>query len=158
VDLVYNNARLEGRAKYLLVDDLEKEIAFRVYEEFGFEDKPLVWEYIGGKIGDMVSLFEEKKRGYSEEEALERMFKDQVARLKDFLEAVAEGERGDVDIKEVKEALRKVKEGEIRSEEIPRKIRQFLIQENILFYNPLEGVVRPQSKLLLRAMRRCVDT
>jgi hypothetical protein len=31
------------------VDDLEKGTAFRMYEEFGFEDKELVWEYIGGK-------------------------------------------------------------------------------------------------------------
>ena len=157
VDLVYNNARLEGRAKYLLVDDLEKGTAFRMYEEFGFEDKELVWEYIGGKIGDIVSLFEEKKRGYSEGEALKRMFKDQVARLKDFLEAVAEGERGNVNIKEVKEALRKIKEEEIRFDEIPRKIRQFLIQENILFYNPLEGMVRPQSRLLWRAIREVMS-
>ena len=70
----------------------------------------------------------------------------------------ARGEVGDIEVKEVKEALQKVKEGKIRCEEISRKVRLFLIQENILFYNPLEGVVRPQSKLLLRAMRRCVDT
>ena len=157
IEEVYSNARLEGRAEYLLVDDLKKEEAFEVYEAFGVEDKKLVWDYIGGKIGDMIKLFERKKRGYSEGEALERMFKDQVARLKDFLEAVAEGERGDVDIKEVKEALRKVKEGEIRSEEIPRKIRQFLIHENILFYNPVEGTVRPQSRLLWRAIKEVMS-
>ena len=151
VDLVYTSARLEGRAKYFLVDDLEKETAFRVYEEFGFKNKDVVWNYVGGKIGDMVSLFEEKKRGYGEKEALDRMLKDQVVRLKDFLEAVAEGERGDVDIKEVKEALKKLREGEVSSEEIPRKVRRFLIQENILFYNPLEGTVRFQSRLLEKA-------
>ena len=151
MDLVYTSARLEGRAKYFLVDDLEKETAFRVHEEFGFKNKDAVWNYVGGKIGDMVSLFEEKKRGYGEKEALDRMLKDQVVRLKDFLEAVAEGERGDVDIKEVKEALKKLREGEVRSEEIPRKVRRFLIQENILFYNPLEGTVRFQSRLLEKA-------
>jgi uncharacterized protein YeeX (DUF496 family) len=52
-----------------------------VYEEFGFENKELVWEYIGGKIGDMVRLFERKKLGYSEREAVERMLRDEVARL-----------------------------------------------------------------------------
>jgi AAA+ ATPase superfamily predicted ATPase len=64
IEDVYNNARLEGRARYILVDDLSKESAFRIYKEFGFEDKELVWEYIGGKIGDMVILFEEKEQGY----------------------------------------------------------------------------------------------
>ena len=60
VDLVYSSARLEGRSKYILIDDLDKDSAFEVYERFGFEEKDLVWEYIGGKVGDMVSLFEEK--------------------------------------------------------------------------------------------------
>jgi AAA+ ATPase superfamily predicted ATPase len=101
----------------------------------------------------MVILFEEKKRGYREKEALEGMLKDQMARLKDFLEAVAEGEKGNIPVEEVREALKKVRKGEIRSEEISRKVRQFLIQENILFYNPVERTVRPQSRLLWRAIK-----
>jgi len=153
IENVYRNARLEGRAEYLLVDDLGKEDAFKVYSEFGFENKELVWDYIGGKLGDMVKLFERKKRGYEEKEALERMFRDQVSKLRDFLEAVSEGEAGDIEIKEVKEALQKVKEGKIRCEEISRKVRLFLIQENILFYNPVEGTVRIQSRLLERAVQ-----
>jgi AAA+ ATPase superfamily predicted ATPase len=76
-----------------------------------------------------------------------------VARIKDFLEAVAEGEKGNVSLKEVKEVLKKIRGGEVRSDEIPRKIRQFLIYENVLFYNPLEGVVRPQSRLMWRTIR-----
>ncbi len=156
IEDVYNNARLEGRAEYLLVDDLDKKEAFRVYEEFGFEDKELVWDYIGGKIGDMVRLFEKKKRGLSEKEALNMMFKDEMSRLKDFLEAVGEGEKGEIDLEDVKDALRKLKEGEIRGEDISRKIRRFLIEENVLFYNPVEGTVRPQSRLLWRAIRKVI--
>ena len=153
IEEVYKNARLEGRARYLLVDDLKKEEAFEVYKEFGFEDKKLVWDYIGGKIGDMVILFEEKKRGYSEKEAVRRMLQDQVARLKDFLEAVEEGEKGPVAVGQVKEVLKKLREGNIQNEKIPRKIRHFLVEENILFYNPVEGRVRPQSRLLWKAIK-----
>ena len=76
-----------------------------------------------------------------------------MSKLRDFLEAVSEGEAGDIEIKEVKEALQKVKEGKIRCEEIPRKVRLFLIQENILFHNPVEGTVRIQSRLLERAVQ-----
>jgi len=140
------------------VDDLGKEEAFRMYETFGFEDKELIWDYIGGKIGDMVSLFEEKKRGYGEREALKRMLDDEVASLKDFLEAVEEGEKGNVDVEKVKEALRVLKKGKIEAEEVPRKVRKFLIQENILFYNPMNGTVRPQSRLLWRAIREVITS
>ncbi|NPA39823.1 MAG: AAA family ATPase [Thermodesulfobacteria bacterium] len=156
IEDVYSNARLEGRAKYLLVDDFDRETAFRVYEEFGFEDKELVWDYIGGKIGDIISLFEEKKRGLNEKEALERMLKDQVAKLRDFLEAVEEGEKGKIRENEVKEALERLKEGEIQSVKIPRRVRRFLIEENIIFYNPVEGTVRPQSRLLWKAIKELV--
>ena len=51
IENVYSNARLEGRAKYILVDDLAKEEAFRVYEGFGFENKEFVWDYIRWRYG-----------------------------------------------------------------------------------------------------------
>jgi len=156
IEDVYSNARLEGRAEYLLIDDFDKEEAFRVYEEFGFKDKELVWEYIGGKIGDMVRLFEKKKRGYEERDALKRMLDDEIARFKDFLEAVKEGEKGDVDVERVREALREVREGEIEGKKISRKVRKFLIQENVLFYNPMKSTVRPQSRLLWKAIREVI--
>lgn len=104
----------------------------------------------------MISLFEEKKRGYKEKEALKRMLDDEIARLKDFLEAVKEEEKGDVDVEKVKEALREVEKGEIEGEKISRKVRKFLIQENILFYNPMNGTVRPQSRLLWRVIREVI--
>ena len=156
IEDVYSNARLEGRAEYLLIDDFDKEEAFRVYEEFGFKDKELVWEYIGGKIGDMVRLFEKKKRGYEERDALKRMLDDEIARFKDFLEAVKEEEKGDVDVERVREALREVREGEIEGKKISRKVRKFLIQENVLFYNPMKSTVRPQSRLLWKAIREVI--
>ncbi|MCD6362455.1 MAG: ATP-binding protein [Synergistetes bacterium] len=156
IEDVYSNAHLEGRAEYILVDDLSKEKAFEAYEEFGFGDKELLWDYIGGKIGDMVRVFEDKKRGYGERGSVERMLNDQKVKLKSFLEAVEEGEKGNIAvIEEVEKAFIKMgkEEREIEAEKIPRKVRLFLIQANMLFYNPLEGTVRPQSRLLWRAIR-----
>ena len=162
IDDVYNDARLDGRAKYLLVDDLGEEEAFRVYEEFGFENRELVWGYIGGKIGDMVSLFEEKKRGYSEKEALERMLLSEVDKLDELLsrikrvkkKVVFEGEEMEIEESGLRESLSvfKFKE-EVRKYVIDIVYRNFLIEQNILFYNPLEGTVRPQSRLLWRAIK-----
>ncbi len=153
IEDVYANARLEGRVEYILIDELEKSKAFEVYEAFGFEDKPLVWEYIGGKVGDMVRLFEKKKQGYNERDALESLLEDTTSKLRDFLEAIEEEEKGKVNIKEVREALLKISHGEILAKEIRRKVRHFLVEENILFYNPVKGTVRFQGKLLQKAAR-----
>jgi hypothetical protein len=157
IEDVYNNARLQGRAKYLLVDDLNKEEAFRVYSVFGFENEELVWDYIGGKVGDMVCLFEEIKRGYNEREALGRMMRDEGAKFEWMLDLVEEGEKEGPEVGAIKKLLVKFKEKErVAYREVKGKVLKFLIRENILFYNPLEGTVRPQSRLMWRAIREVV--
>ncbi len=154
IEDIYSNARLEGRAEYLLVDDLGREDAFKVYEEFGFEDKEIVWEYIGGKIGDIVRLFERKKQGYREQEALDRMLKDEAGKIEWILDLVEEGEKIGPDIEDIKNTLRKFKNKERWIyRDVKGKALKFLIQENILFYNPVEGIVCPQGRLILKAIR-----
>ena len=153
IEDIYSNARLEGRAKYLLVDDLGKEEAFRTYEAFGFEDSELVWEYIGGKIGDMVRLYEEKKQGYNEEEGLKSMLKDEIGRLEwirwKVLRKVEDGSG-------IWEFLKKFRnEDRLTKEEIGEEFDRliFWIEQNILFYNPVESTIGPQSRLLWRAIK-----
>jgi AAA+ ATPase superfamily predicted ATPase len=166
IDMVYNNARLEGRAEYILVDDLDKDSAIRVYEEFGLEDKKLVWDYIGGKIGDMIKLFERKKRGYSEKDALEMMLLSEVDKLDELLrrikrvkkKVVFEGEEIEIEESGLRESLSVFKfEEEVRKDVIDIVYRNFLIEQNILFYNPLTGRVRPQSRLLWRAIKEVMS-
>ncbi len=158
VEEAYSNARLEGRAKYLLVDDLTRDKAYEVYEGFGFEDKELVWDYIGGKVGDMVILFEGKKQGYKEREALTRMLRDEKRRLRWMLRLVEEGEKAGPSIKELKEVLKVFRERkEVEDIELKGRCLKFLIEENILFYNPVEGTVRLQSRLLERAVMELIS-
>ncbi len=152
IENVYSNARLEGRARYILVDDLSKDSAFRMYEEFGFKDKELVWDYIGGKVGDMVILYEEKKRGLTEEEAVKILLRDTKNKL-DWIRLMKLRKREDG--KELWEFLKVFKDKEkVFKEEIEEDFEKLLfwIEENVLFYNPLEGTVRPQSRLIQRAI------
>ncbi len=165
IEKIYNNARLEGRSEYLLVDDLDREEAFKVYKGFGFNDKELIWDYIGGKLGDMVRLYEGKKQGLGEEEALKKMHKDVKARLSDFLERVEygkkffeyEGERIRIEKSKVIEIFQTFCERDVlRKEEMVPLYRNYLVSENILFYDPVEGTVRPQSRLIHRAIKELV--
>jgi len=154
IEDVYSNARLEGRAEYILVEDLGKEEAFKVYDEFGFENKEFVWEYIGGKIGDMIKLFEKKKRKINEEKAVNDMLKDTKEKLKWLFRLIEEGEKGDISLEEAKKVLKLFKEKtRVDEGEIKGKVLKFLIEENILFYNPADGTVRPQSRLIQRAIK-----
>ncbi len=165
IEDVYSNARLEGRAKYILVDDLQKEEAFKLYDEFGFENREFVWEYIGGKVGDMVTLFEEKKRGLSEKDAIKEILKDSSGRISDFLEKIEygekffeyEGKKVRIEKDKIVEIFRIFKNREtIRKEEIIPSYRNYLVSENILFYNPVDGIIRPQSRLLWQAIKKLV--
>ncbi len=157
IDDIYSNARLEGRAKYILVDDLEKKEAFQVYVSFGFSEKELIWEYIGGKFGDMIRLYEDKKRGLAEKEALNEMFRDERARLRWTIRKIEEGEKKAPPVKEIKEVFKLFKEKEIIEEEkIKGKVLRFLIEENILFYNPLTGTVQPQGRLIWKAIKEII--
>ncbi len=156
IEDIYSNARLEGRARYILVDDLNKEIALKVYEKFGFEKKELVWEYIGGKFGDMIILYEWKKQGYKEDEALKEMVKNEVGRLEWIrwkkLKKMKSGDKKWEFLKRFKEK-EELKRGEV-GEDFDDLL--FWIEENVLFYNPVEGTVRPQGRLIWKAINELI--
>ncbi len=152
IENVYSNARLEGRVRYLLIDDLAQEEAFNMYNNFGFEKKSFIWDYIGGKIGDMVILYEWKKQGYEEEKSLEEMLKSDLGKLR-----MIEGdifERHGKEGEELWGFLKNFKDFNVRYADLRKEKRylSFWIEENVLFYNPAEGTVRPQSRLIQRAI------
>jgi predicted metal-dependent HD superfamily phosphohydrolase len=71
-----------------------------------------------------------------------------------MLDLVEEGEKKGPEVKKIKALLEKFKDKEeMAYREVKGRVLKFLIQENILFYNPLTGTVRPQSRLLWRAIR-----
>ena len=157
IEDIYSNARLEGRAKYILVDDLPKDDAFKLYDGFGFNDKELVWDWIGGKVGDMVRLYEEKKQGYSEEEGLRNMLKDEAGRLSWMLKLIKDGEKEGPSIEDLDKTLGIFKRRDkVKHTEVGSKVLKFLIEENILFYNPVEGTVCPQGRLIHRAIEEVI--
>ncbi len=154
IEEIYRNARLEGRMRSFLVDDLDKNEAFKMYEAFGFEEKELIWDYIGGKIGDMVLLFEEKKRGFSEGEIVKMFLEDAKNRLLwlkgEMMEKLSAWE-------EYWEFLRSFRDGDyIRFSPEKRGIINFWVRENVLFFDPSRGIIRPQGRLIWRAIRELI--
>jgi AAA+ ATPase superfamily predicted ATPase len=170
IERVYNEAMLDGRAKYLLVDDFDKETALKFMDFLANEnnirltndDKELIYSYVGGKPKDIKYVVEECK--FKDlKEILEFMLKDAVQKLDMFLDVLnyskPKVEIGDAVIELKKEniieALNLFKENyEIDKKEIPVPVYVYLVKKNILFLNPIEGRLKPQSFLVWNAIKK----
>jgi AAA+ ATPase superfamily predicted ATPase len=161
IERVYNEAMLDDRVDYILVDDFDKEIALKFMDflakeilgkELSDEDKELIYSYVGGKPVLIIKVID-RLRYENLEEILNYMLKDAVQKLKYFLEDVREND--EELYKEVVDALKLFKENyEIEDTAINKKIREFLVKRNILFLNPIEGILKPQSYLVWNAIKR----
>ncbi|MEO2117593.1 MAG: ATP-binding protein [Methanocaldococcus sp.] len=159
IERVYNEAMLDGRCKYILVDDFDKETALKFMDFLSVEhninltneDKELIYSYVGGKAKDIKYVVEESK--FKDlREVLKELLRDEVQKLKYFLEDVEEEDKEFY--KEIIGALKLFKENyEIEDTKIPKKIREFLVKKNILFLNPQKGILKPQSYLVWNAIK-----
>ena len=152
IQQIYDSARLEGRSRYILIDDLEKEQTYKLYEKFGFEDKERVWSYLGGKVGDMTVLYSLVQEGHSLDESLETMLGITVSRLK-LIEARLLKNDEQKCSKMMNFLFQVGKEGNIGFEpKIMQAEVYFWVDENILFLDPVKRIVRAQGQLTRRTI------
>jgi len=160
IERVYNEAMLYGRCKYILVDDFDRETALKFMDFLSEEilnkklpnnEKELIYSYVGGKPVDIIYIINEL-RNKELMNILNFMLKEETQKLKYFLEDVKEED--EELYKKVVDALKIFKENyEIEDITIPKKIREFLVKRNILFLNPIEGTLKPQSFLIWNAIK-----
>lgn len=165
IEDIYGNARLEGRSENFLVDDLDKSRAVEIYDRFGFKDKESVWNYIGGKPGDMIRLEAKMRLGVEENEAISMMVASDKHRIKYLLEKAEEGfintyykdNQFNLEKNKILEILKLfIEDSEVLSENIPMIYRNYLIDQNFLFLDPATGMIRPQSRLIKMAIEKVV--
>ncbi|MHC1596390.1 MAG: ATP-binding protein [Candidatus Syntropharchaeales archaeon] len=160
IERVYNEAMLEGRCRYLMVDDFDYETTAAFLGKYGFTDdeKSVAWEYFGGKPVHLLELIcsDEKDR------AAKKMLTTKVSQLKDLLDylnytkpRITIGEDTYmVEKEDVVSVLERFIDAEcIDCEGLNRPAKHFLIKDNILFLDPDIGVIKPQSRIHLRAIR-----
>jgi AAA+ ATPase superfamily predicted ATPase len=164
IERVYNEAMLEGRCSYILVDDFDKETSLKFMDflakevlnkELSEDDKELIYSYVGGKPIDIIYVIREsnyKNIDY----ILEYMLKNEIQKLKYFLEDVEEEDKELY--KKVVDALRLFKDNyEVEDTVINKKIREFLVKRNILFLDPINGILKPQSFLVWNAIKKLLN-
>ena len=165
---------MEDRVGYILIDDFDREIALKFMDflskeilgkKLSNEDKELIYNYVGGKPLYIYNVIDEMR--YKElKEILDSMLKEEVSKLDMFLEFL-EYSKPRVKIKDEVIELKKEdiintlklfkNKYEIPKKEIPMPIYVYLVKENILFLNPIEGTLKPQSFLVWNAIKRLLN-
>ncbi len=161
IEKVYNEAMLEGRANYILVDDFDEQTTKKFLEKFKFGDIDTAIKYFGGKPGDLRILLEEGKEINSvvQEKIAEkrRLISDMLDKLL-YVKPKIEMEEGEekipVERDKVIEILKMFKDKEeIRDAGISRAEKIYLSGKNILFINPQKETIKIQSGIILTGIR-----
>jgi uncharacterized protein len=152
---IHAHSRLKGRSQYILIDDLDKERAFETYDDFGFSEKTRIWDYIGGKLGDMTMLKSFLSQGYELQESLDKMLIDEINAL--YLTQMRLFESDNSDFKKDSEKKFEFLFNVAKEEVFKFKAKnwrevEFWSDQNVLFMDPVKRIVKTQSRLGLKAI------
>ncbi len=150
IEEVHSEAMLEGRCRYLLVDDFDRETTAAFLEKYGFtaDEKAVAWEYCGGKPICLVELVNTEKNRKGKAEEMLKIRKGQIEEIVYSLEA-RDKEMFDAAMRLLSEFIGKEK---VRYKYISDEIK-FLVGKNIIFADSVDKELKPQSRLNLLAIR-----
>jgi len=151
IEKIYNEAMLQGRANFVLVDDFDEETTKKFLEKYKFskEEQEYIYKNIGGKPGDIINLIYARKTG---EEIADHIKEEIESKKNAFLFMFAKNKEK---IERILEMFKKFKDNEKInfSKEIDIEILEFLVKNNILFIDVSTMDIKPQSKVDLIAIR-----
>ncbi|CAB49548.1 ATP-binding protein [Pyrococcus abyssi] len=146
MERIYSEAMLQGRADYFLVDDFDEKTALNFLKSQGLteEEANLALEYFGGKPPYLIEAIKHR-------EELEDYCKKALAMRTRQVYSFAYGKRRIIKL------LTEFK----NKEEVPftGKVTRTLeeaVKANILFVDPLNGIIKPQGRLELLAIREAL--
>jgi AAA+ ATPase superfamily predicted ATPase len=165
IEKVFNEAMLQGRCDYLLVDDFDYNTTVNFLKKYGFskEEIQLVWNYFGGKPVYLVKAIKNKHRlkEFCEEFLNLRVteIKSRLKKLKELGERITIGEEEfEVEYNKVLSALKEFKDKDtIPLDALDEITTHYLIKINLLFLDPLHAIIKPQSRLDLLAIRKILE-
>ena len=164
IEDVHSEAMLEGRCRYLMVDDFDRGTTTAFLEEYGFsnDEVAVAWEHCGGKPVYLIELMNYENR----EEKLKDMLVLRTGEIETILkrinelggEIIVEDIKYSVSYEKLVGALKKfVYRETIDMNEVDEISKAFLVKKNILFVDPLRKMIKSQSRLDLLAMREVIS-
>ncbi|MHC1575089.1 MAG: ATP-binding protein [Candidatus Methanogasteraceae archaeon] len=155
---VHSEAMLEGRCRYLLVDDFDKDTTMGFLENYGFgeEEKELAWHYCGGKPVCLVELVNAKVNRKDVENEAKKFLKIRKSQILSIFDEIALG-KIEYSEKALIDEFKNFKKDELIQYDKANKEKIFLVERNVLFIDPTQRTIKPQSRLNLLAVREVIS-
>jgi len=153
IEKIYNEAMLQGRANFVLVDDFDEETTKKFLEKYKFskEEQEIVWNNIGGKPGYLIDIINAKFMKKDINKAIQQTLKIRKGQIEEIVYFLKD-ENEDM-FKGCMNVLEKfINEDNFDYLNVTKYIR-FLVEKNIIFVNSAEKNIKPQSKIDLIAIR-----
>jgi curved DNA-binding protein CbpA len=156
-DNVYRNSSLSEASEYYLIDWLKKHDIKKILKEEGFNEKEIDYclNYLSLPY-EISQLINNKKLGLSVEETIKRWVNIEADGIKYLIDT------SDLNEEEIYKVLSKFKDKikinykrDVKKEEM--KYIKFLIENEILFYDVVNGIIKPSSIKKWYAIKEILD-
>ena len=157
IDNVYRNSSLSEASEYYLIDWLKKHDIKKILKEERFNEKEIDYclNYLSLPY-EISQLINNKKLGLSVEETIKRWINIEADGIKYLIDT------SDLNEEEIYKVLSKFKDKikisykkDVKKEEM--KYTKFLIENEILFYDVINGVIKPTSIKKWHAIKEILD-
>ncbi|MEA1894259.1 MAG: ATP-binding protein [Euryarchaeota archaeon] len=157
IEDVHSEAMLEGRCRYLMVDDFDCETTMDFLNKYGFsnEEKELIWDYCGGKPVCLVELANAKINKKDVESEAKKFLKIRTSQILSIFDGIALG-KVEYSEKALIDEFKNFEKKELVQYDRVNKEKIFLVERNVLFIDPTQRTIKPQSRLNLLAIREVV--
>ena len=160
IEQVYSEAMLQGRSRHLLIDDFNEVETMDFLDKHNFSDdeKIVAWNYCGGKPICLVELVNYENREEKSQEMLMLRTGEINQRIKVLKivnkKILFEGEEIELKYENVIKILDGFSDEASYAYEMITPEIAYLVKENILFVDSVRGIIKPQSRLDLLAIRK----
>ena len=152
MERVYSEAMLEGRCRYLLVDDFDYEATAAFLEKYGFTaaETAVAWGYCGGKPICLVELVNAKLDGKDIGSESKKLLKIRTSQMLSIFDEISLG-KIEYSEKDIIKEFKNFEQEEILQYDRITEEKIFLVGRNVFFIDPTQRTIKPQSRLNLLA-------
>ena len=153
IEKVYNEAMLQDRCKYLLVDDFDKETTKKFLEKYTLnkEEQEIVWNSFGGKPIFLSNCININFAGKDINEEIRKILKMRKGQIEEIIYTLKD--ENEEMFKGCTDVLEKFRNSDNFDYLNVTKYIRFLCEKNIIFVNSAEKNIKAQSKINLIAIK-----
>jgi hypothetical protein len=125
--------------------------------KYGFsnEEKEITWDYCGGKPVCLVELANAKTNKKDVEHEAKKFLKIRTSQILSIFDEIALG-KIEYSEKSLIDEFKNFEKDELVQYDKVNKEKIFLVERNVLFIDPTQRTIKPQSRLNLLAIREVI--